>query len=116
VGLNFESRSYVASICPGGILGLLIITQDEVWDFFEKFAWSTYELKQARATLGYRAHGESAFPISPYPQDHFVGSYDPSHSYVSFLLCNYCESSDHDVHTCPYRAMWMLHMQVLKRK
>ena len=20
------------------------------------------------------------------------------------MLCDYCESSDHDVHTCPYRA------------
>jgi len=30
MGLNFESRSYVAFICSGGVLGLLTRTQDEV--------------------------------------------------------------------------------------
>ena len=28
--------------------------------------------------------------------------YDPSHSYMSPALCDYCESYDHNVHTCPY--------------
>ena len=42
MGLNVESRSYVESICPGGLIELLSKTQDEVWDFFEKVAWETY--------------------------------------------------------------------------
>jgi len=27
---------------------------------------------------------------------------DPSYSFVPPLLCDYCESSNHDVHTCSY--------------
>ena len=46
---------------------------------------------------------EFVFPISRYPQDHFIDSYDPSHSYVPHVLCNYCESSYHDAYNCPYR-------------
>jgi len=42
VGLNVESRDYVESICPGGLIELLPKTQNEVWDFFEKLAWETY--------------------------------------------------------------------------
>jgi len=38
VALNVESRSYVESICPGGLIELLSKIQDEVWDFFEKLA------------------------------------------------------------------------------
>ena len=96
VGLNFESRGYVESMCPRGLLALLSRTQEEVWDFFEKLAWDTYEFEQARNTLGYPTPGES-------PQDHFIDSHDSSHSYFPHVLCYYCESSDHDVHTCPYR-------------
>ena len=47
---------------------------------------------------------ESIFSVSPYRQDHFIDSYDPSHSYVPPVLCNYCESSNHDACNCPYRA------------
>lgn len=32
-----------------------------------------------------------------------MNSYDPSFSFVAPVLCDYCESSDHDVHNCPYR-------------
>jgi len=104
VGLNAKSWAFVLSFCPRGVLRLLTRTQDEVCDFFEKLAWTTYDLQQARGALGYPAHGESIFPVSPYPLDRFIDSYDPSHSYFPLVLCDYCESSDHDVHTCPYRA------------
>ena len=33
---------------PGGVLRLLFKTQDEVWDFFEKSVWDTYEFEQGR--------------------------------------------------------------------
>jgi len=32
-----------------------------------------------------------------------VNSYDPSYSCVPLILCDYCESSDHDACTCPFR-------------
>ena len=38
MGLNAESKSYVKSMCPRGLLELLSTAQDEVWDFFEKLA------------------------------------------------------------------------------
>ena len=65
MGLSVESRGYVESICPGGLLRLLTRTQDEVWDFFENLAWTTFELEQARDTLGYPPHRESIFPVCP---------------------------------------------------
>ena len=33
-----------------------------------------------------------------------MSSYDPCHSYVPHVLCDYCESSDQDSCNCPYRA------------
>ena len=42
MGLNVESRSYVESICPRGLIELLSKTQNEVWEFFEKLEWETY--------------------------------------------------------------------------
>jgi len=46
-GLNIESRSYIESLCPGGLIELLSKTRNEVWDFFEKSAWKTYAFEQA---------------------------------------------------------------------
>ena len=33
-----------------------------------------------------------------------MNSYAPSYSYMPLVLCDYCEFSDHDAHTCPYHA------------
>jgi len=33
-----------------------------------------------------------------------MNSYDPPYSRVPTVLCDYCESSDHDAYTCPFRA------------
>ena len=33
-----------------------------------------------------------------------MNSYDPSYSCVPPILCDYCESPNHDAHTCPFRA------------
>ena len=33
-----------------------------------------------------------------------MNSYGPFYSCVLPILCDYCESSDHDAHTCPYCA------------
>ena len=33
-----------------------------------------------------------------------MNSYGPSYSCMPPILCDYCESSGHDAHTCPYRA------------
>jgi len=72
VGLNVESRSYVESICPGGLIELLSKTQDEVWDFFEKLAWETYAFRQANKPFRYSTHGEYDFQANSYPSYHFV--------------------------------------------
>ena len=83
---------------------LLSKTQDEVWNFFKKLAWATYEFDQAKQNFGYPTHGESVFPVSPYPQNHFLDSHDPSYSCVSPIVCDYCESSAPEACDCPYRA------------
>ena len=41
-GLNVKSRSYVESVCSGGLIELLSKTHDAVWDFFGKLSWETY--------------------------------------------------------------------------
>jgi len=67
--------------------------------FLEKLAWDTYQFEQVSETLGYSTHGEYA--SHPYHQDHFAYSYN--YSIVSPILCDYYESSDHNVHNCPFR-------------
>ena len=101
VGLNSVSRGYVESICPGGILGLSTRTQDEVWDFFEKLAWDTYEFEQAKNNFGYLTPNECVFHANPCPHDRFTNSHDPSYSCASPVLCEYYDSSDHDACNCP---------------
>lgn len=79
----------------------------------------TYKFELARETLEYPTHGEYAVPTNPYHQDHIMNSYDPSYYYVSPILWDYFESSDHNVHNHPYRdyqIMLMLRVQVLKKK
>ena len=71
MGLNSASQGYIEFIYPGGVLGLLTKTHDEVWDFIEKLAWDTYVFKQAKKNLGYTTHGESAFHANPYYHDHY---------------------------------------------
>ena len=103
MGLNVEFWGHVRPMCLGGLVGLLSKTQDEVWNFFEKLVWDTYEFEQVRGTLGHPIHGEYAFHVNPYQHNHFIDSHDhPYYSYVPSVLCAYCESSDYDVHTCPY--------------
>ena len=85
MGLNSECWGYVESIYPGGVLGLLSKTQDEVWDFFEKLAWDTYAFEQAKYNFGYPTPDESVFHANPYPYDHFMNSHDPSYSCC--LMC-----------------------------
>jgi len=104
VGLNSESWSYVKSIYPGGVLGLLSNTQDEVWDFFKKLAWNTYEFEQVKNNFGYPTPNECVFHANPYPHDRFMHSHDPPCSCVSLVLCKYCDSHDQDTCNCPYRA------------
>ena len=43
------------------------------------------------------------FNANPYHWDHVVNSYGPCDSSMPPILCDYCESFDHDVHNCPYR-------------
>ena len=104
MGLKAESWGDIESICPVGVIGLLSETQDEVWDFFEKPAWHTYDFEQARNSFGYSTNSEFVFPVSPCPQDPLMDSHDASHSYLPCVLCNYCESSDHAAFHCPCRA------------
>ena len=53
-------------MCSGGLLVLLSRSQDDVWDFFERLAWDTYEFEQAKMNLKYPTHAESAFYANPY--------------------------------------------------
>ena len=116
MGLNVESRCYVESICPGGLIELLPKIQDKVWDFLERLAWKTYAFEQANETFRYPTHGEYDFHANSYPSDHFVNLYGPSYSYMPPILCDYCESPDHDARTCPYRAYVDATSEVLKRR
>jgi len=104
VGLNTESWSHIESIYSGGVLGLLFETQNEAWDFFEKLAWEIYAFEQANESFKYPTHGEYDFHVNSYPLDHFVNSYGLSYSYMPSALCDYCEYSNHDAHTCPFRT------------
>ena len=45
MGLNDEFRCHVESMPPKTLVRLLAKTHDEVWDFFEKLAWDTYEFE-----------------------------------------------------------------------
>jgi len=115
VGLNFESRGYVKSICHGDLLGVLSRTQDEVWDFFEKLAWDTYEFEQPESTLRYPTQGKYASYANTYHQDHF-NSHDPSYTYV-FLSCAIIVSLLIMILVIVLIIiMLMLHVQVLKRR
>ena len=60
--------------------------------------------EQTNDTFRYPVHGESVVSVNPSHQEYFVGSYDPSYSYMPPVLCNYCESPNHDTHTCPFHA------------
>ena len=102
-GLKIGSRSYINSIFPRGFIELLSKTQNEVCDFFETLAWETYAFKQANETFRYRTHGEYDFHANSYASNDFVNSYDSYDYYVPLVLCDYCESPDHDTYTCPYR-------------
>jgi len=115
MGLNSESWSYIESIYPRGVLGLLSQTQAKVWNFFEQLAWDTYEFDQAKQNFGYPTQGEFVFLINPYHQDHLMNSYDLFQSYVTPVLCDYCESSDHDACNCNIVLIFMLNVQVWKR-
>jgi len=70
MGLNSESWSYIESIYPRGVLGLLSQTQAKVWNFFEQLAWDTYEFEEVRKKFGYPTHGAYDFHANPYYQDH----------------------------------------------
>jgi len=69
VGLNVESRYYIASICFGGLTELSSKTQDEGWDFFEELTWETYAFEQANEAFKYPTHGESDFHANSYPSN-----------------------------------------------
>jgi len=67
LGLNAKFRGIVETMCSGGLLGLLTRSQDEVWDFFERLAWDTYEFEQAKMNLKCPTHIEYAFYANLYP-------------------------------------------------
>jgi len=72
VGLNVETRCYVKSICPRGLIELLSKAQDEVWNFFEKLAWETTAFEEANETFRYLTHGEYDFYANSHPPNHFL--------------------------------------------
>ena len=98
------SRGVMLNPCLGGLIELLSITQDEVWDFFEKLHWETYAFEQPNETFRYPTHWEYDFQANPYPPNHFMNLYGPSYSCVLLVLCDYYESTNLDAHTCPYCA------------
>jgi len=103
-------------MCYRGLLGLLSRTLNEVWDFFKKLAWDTYEFEQARGTLGYPIHSEYVNPANLHHQKNIIDSYD--HQYYSCvppILCDYCESSDHYLMIVLIVIMWMLRVQFKER-
>ena len=115
MGLNVKSMSYIESICSGGLIELLSKTQNEVWDFFEKLAWDTYTFEQTNEAFRYPTHEEYDFYANSYPSDHFMNSYDSYNYYMRHVLCDYCESPDHDATLVLIIIILMLHVQVLER-
>ena len=73
-GITHETRATLESMCYGGLCSLDV---DDMWDLFESLAWHQWQSNDAR------------------DQFHHCSSYP-------HVLCSFCQSSDHDVHSCPY--------------
>ena len=116
VGLNVKSRAHVESICVRGLLGLLFRTQDEVWNFFKKLVWNTYEFEQVGGTLGDATHGKYVFHANPYHYDHFMNSDDTSYSYVPLILCDTVSLLIMVFIIVLIVTILMLHVQVVERR
>jgi len=64
---------------------------DDAWHFLKWIAWDSFEFE--KATCAYR------YSI-PNPRTFYCRSY-----YAPFW-CDYCNSSDHDINSCPYYACY----------
>ena len=85
-------------------------------DFLEKLASKTYALKQANKTFRCPTHGEYDFQANSYLLGYFIDSNDPYYHHIPPAVRDYCESSDHNAHTGPYRAYVVVICASLEKK
>ena len=83
-----------------GFQGLLSKTPHEIWDFFEHLAQETWKFEQAKETLVHSSSDPYAYRFELYNWDKFR---DPcfQQAYLPPVLCNYCQSSSHEMRSCP---------------
>ena len=97
-GITHETRATLESMSYGGLCSLNV---DDMWNLFESLA--SYQRQHECAS-------ESFACLSPPPYDlrsqslcvdQFRDACDHYSSYPQDE-CSYCQSSDHDVNSCPY--------------
>jgi len=64
---------------------------DEAWCLLEWVAWDSFEFEKASCVYGFLFHDPCAFYVI---------------SYYAPLWCVMCNSSTHDVSSCPYYACY----------
>ena len=100
VDLNAEFGGHVESMCLGRFRGLVSETPDEVWDFFEYLAWETWEFEQDKEALVHSSSDPYAFHFQLYHQHQFRDLCFQE-AFVPPVLCDYCQSSSHEMRSCP---------------
>ena len=63
---------------------------DKVWNFLEWVAWGSFEFEKASCVYRYSFHGHCAFYAK---------------SFYTSLWCDMCNSSAHNVSSCPYYCL-----------
>jgi len=73
-GITPDTRAILESMCYGGLHSSAV---DDMWDLFESLAWHQWQYDDARDSYHH-------------------------YSYYPYVLFSFCQSFDHDVHSCPY--------------
>jgi len=101
-GLNYEYRSHVETMYSRGLDCLFTKTSDKIWDFFEYLAHDTWEYDNTRETFSHPFPDLYMMYTAQLDENQFEGiSYAHYHTPCAYISCDYCDSFDHDVDTCP---------------
>ena len=101
-GLDDEYRGHVEIIYPGALGYLSTRTSDEIWDFFECLAHEIWEYENARETFSHPTSSPYVRHARPLDKSQFRRiCYEHFHTPCGHVSCDYCDSFDHDVNTCP---------------
>ena len=97
-GITHETRATLESMCYGGLCSL---NGDDMWNLFESLTSYQCQYKCASESFGF----PSPPPYDLHAQSPCVDQFRDAHDHDSSYLhdvCSYCQSFDHDVHSCPY--------------